>query len=196
MLDYNINLAREQVRTTEERLRFYKGMLVYLSLCSIALIFSAYIASVNIQHYLRNNREGRQLLASASATVGVSCSVFNDPDRIYADLQVCSEQIVTLKNALEKRVQLLPIIHNLFENLPDHVDLQRLSASRGKITFGLVMPPPSDEFGDPVRLLTDVWKKNPELMTTVSSIRPITGERRTKGTNSMFFVQFECLLNE
>ena len=78
-------------------------------------------------------------------------------------------------------------------DLPDGVVLQNLVASKNKITFALAMPT-SVNADDPVRDITRKWEKNEDLKKSVSSIRPLTGERRTQGDESIFYYQFECIL--
>ena len=88
------------------------------------------------------------------------------------------------------------MIHNLFLDLPENVALLNLAGNKTKLEFGLVMPAPSEKAGDPVKDLREAWEGNEELMRRVISIRPTTGERRTIGEESMFFVQFECVLKK
>jgi hypothetical protein len=194
--DYRINLAKDLTSTVEERTRFYNGMLIYLVICSAFLVYTAYFASINVQKYLKNRHEHLQLLRTASAVSGIELAAFRNPDKIYTDLETHALQITALKKALSQRVQLVPVIHNLFVDLPEGVSLQSLSANKSKMSFGLVMPPPSEEAGDPVQQLRAAWEKNEELMKRVSTIRPVTGERQTMGSRSVFFVQFECILEK
>jgi len=194
MVDYHINLAREMVSTTEQRKRFYRGMLIYLTVCALVLAGAAWFSARNVKEAFRNRRECEHLLANASMVEGVDAEAFSNPDQIYEELQFRATEIARLKQALERQVRLLPVIHNLFAELPEGVALQSLSADQGKMAFGLLMPP-SGKVADPVRDLKNLWKKNEALLTRVSSIRPVTGERRMVGTNSIFFVQFECFLN-
>ncbi len=193
MVDYHINLAKELVSTPKERERFYNGMLIYLSVCSVALVFFAYFSSFNIQNYMKNQRMRQHLLATSSTEM--DAFMFSNPDQVYTELRGYADQVGILKQALEQRVQLLPTISNLFLDLPDQISLQSLSADKNKMSFGLLMPSSSDETGDPVRMLKNSWTGNSALMKSVSNIRPITGERRVVGSNSLFFVQFECVLN-
>ncbi|MDH3981996.1 MAG: hypothetical protein OES84_03750 [Kiritimatiellaceae bacterium] len=191
--NFKINLAKDLTSSPEQRAHFYNGMLIYLALSTVALVFVAYLSSVNIRRYLENKQERRQLLQTAAAMYGLDALAFKDPQTTYAGLEAYSRRIASLKQALTQRVQLLPIIHNLFVELPEGIALQSLSADRSKLLFGLVMPAPSEEAGDPVRELRTAWEENEELMTRVATIRPTTGERRTMGAESMFFVQFECV---
>lgn len=194
--DYKINLAKDLTSTLEKRTRFYNGMLIYIALVSVSLIGVAYFSSMNVHDYIKNRQEHIQRLRTVTALHGLEESAFKNPQKMYVELEEYSKHITMLKKALGQQVQLLPVTHNLFLELPDGVALQSFSADRQKIVFGLEMPPPSDESGDLVRDLRESWEKNSELMRRVSSIRAVTGERRTKGTESMFFVEFECILNK
>lgn len=196
MVDYRINLAKTLASTPEQRRKFYHGMLIYLVVCSAAMVYVAYLSSINLKRFLDARWERAQLRATAASVAGLDASAFKNPDKTYGDLQAYSGRIVALKTALGERTHLLPIIHNLFADLPDGVVLQSLSADKGKVSFGLAMPPPSEEAGDPVRKLKTAWEKNEELMKSVASIRPLTGERRTSGEVSVFHVQFECVLKK
>lgn len=195
-VDYRINLAKNLTSSPEARARFYNGMLVYLVTCSALLVVVAYLSSVSLKHYMQNNQERLQLIRTATLVSGLDATAFNRPEETYAELEIYSHRMASLKTVLGQRVQLLPVMHNLFLELPDGVALQSLSADKSKLVFGLVMPPPSEEAGDPVRDLRAAWEKNEELMKRVSSIRPLTGERRTMGSKSVFYVQFECVLNK
>lgn len=194
--DYRINLAKSLTSSIEDRTRFYNGMIIYLALCFAVLVYVAYASSANIHSYIENKQEHRRLLASASAVSGFDAEAFKNPDKAYAALQEYSNQIDMLKRVIAQRVQLLPVIHNLFAELPKGASLQSFSANKDKIMFGVVVPPSSGAAGDPVRQLTAAWEGNEELMRRVASIRPINGERRTMGAETVFYVQFECILKK
>lgn len=194
-IDYKINLAKDLTSTPEERQRFYNGMLIYIAVSAIVLVGVAYLSSMNVRTWVENKREREHLLSSVTMSSGVDFATFKDPGRLYDELEGYSQKIKQLELALEQRVQLLPIVHNLFIELPKGVALQSLAANRNKVEFGLVMPP-SSAGNDSVRALREAWEKNIELMTRVATIRPVTGERRTVGTESKFYVQFECILNK
>ncbi len=193
--DCRINLAKELTSSTEERVRFYNRMLIYLVICAAGLVLVAFLSSWNLKNYIENNHEHAQLLNSSSIVSGLNPSAFKNPDNTYDELRNYSNQIIILKQELGSRVQLLPVVHNLFVDLHKNITLQSLSASKDKLAFGLIMPPPSAG-ADPVRDLRTAWEANEELMKRVSTIRPITGERRTIGKKSVFYVQFECILNK
>ena len=194
--DYRINLAKSLTSTIEQRTRFYKGMILYLVLCLVGLGYVAYASADNIQRYIVNKQKEHLLVASASAVSGFGAATFRNPDTVYNELQAYSGQIDVLKQVLSMRVQLLPIIHNLFVELPQGASLQSLSATKDKMAFGVLVPPTSGASGDPVRQLTAAWEKNGELMRRVAAIRPVIGERRMIGAESFFYVQFECILKK
>ncbi len=196
MVDYRINLAKSLTSTVEERDRFYNRMLIYLVLGAAALIFVAYVSTINLLDYIENKQAHSQLLASASAEKGVDKAAFKNTDRAYARLQTYSSQISTLRVLLGQRKNSLPVVSNLFMDLPNEVILQSLIVDKDKLMFGLTMPPASIKSGDPVRKLKATWERNEELMTRVSTIRPLTGERRTVGGKSVFYVKFECILKK
>lgn len=194
--DFQINLAKDLTSSIEERTAFYNRMLIYLVLCAAGLVLVAYFASVNFMTYMNNKAAQRQLERTTIAVSAVEKSAFDDPETALLELQVYSRKIKNLKQLLGNRVQILPVIHNLFLDLPEDVALQSLNANRSKIEFGMVMPPPSEENGDLVSEMTGIWENNEELMQRIVSLRPMTGERRTMGSKSVFFVQFECTLKK
>jgi len=196
MVDYRINLSKTLTSTVEERTRFYNGMLVYLALCSVALVFVIYISTVNSLNFLENKRDRARLLVEVSAQTGVDKTAFKNTTQAYAELEAYSKQLNELRLVLMHRRAQYPIISNLFLDLPDSVVLQSLLMKEGKLSFGLTMPSASAEAGDPVRKLKTTWGQNKELMKHVVSIRPITGERRTIGTESVFYLKFECVLKK
>jgi hypothetical protein len=193
--DFRINLAKDLTSSEEERQKFYHGMLIYLAACAVALVLVAYLASINVKTYIDNSREHVHLLSTAAVVAGIDVTDFRNPDQIYNELDQYSQQVASLKTILRGRVQLMPIVHNLFLELPEGVELQSLAANKNKLAFGMTMPPPSGT-GDPVRDLRESWEKNEELMKRVNTIRPVTGERRTIGTKSVFYVQFECVVKK
>jgi hypothetical protein len=195
-VDYRINLAKDLTSSVEDRTKFYNRMLMYLVSCAVLLVSVAYLASMNFSIYLANKAEARQLLTTAAAVSDLDQAAFKNPDTIYKELEVHSREIASLRQILGRRVQLLPVVHNLFLDLPADVSLQTLSANKTKVSFGLVMPLPTQDSCDLVRELKESWEKNAELMRRVNTIRPLTGERRTIGDKSLFFVQFECVLNK
>ena len=196
MVDYRINLAKSLTSSIEERTRFYNGMLFYLVLCAMVMVGVAYLATVNLKGFGENKQERDRLQHLASAMSGLDAAAFKNPDQAYSELQAYSSEIGALKTVLKQRVKLLPVIDNLFIDLPEGASLLSFSADKKKMAFGLILPPASEERGDPVRKLTEAWESNQELIKRVSSIRPLTGERRTMGSNSVYYVKFECVLRK
>lgn len=193
--DFGINLAKDLTSSDEERNRFYNSMLIYLAICAVFLVLVAYLTSMNVMTYLNNRAEHEQLVITTTAVSGIERSDFKNPELVYTELETYSRRIEVLKRLLGKRVQLLPIVYNLFSDMPEGVALQSLSADNAKLSFGLVMPSLSGQT-DAVKELRAAWESNEELMRRVSSIRPLTGERRTMNGNTVFYVQFECLLKK
>lgn len=195
-VDFRINLAKGMTSNPEERARFYNGMLIYLLICFIGLSVVGYIGNINIRHAVQNHRKQALLVQTAASVSGVSADAFQNPAALFQQLEDQAFDVAELKKALGQRVRLLPIIHNLFADLPEGVSLQSLTANKESMAFGLVTPPSSDDADDPVALLSAAWENNEELSKRVESIRPIKGERRTSGTTSVFYVQFECVLKK
>ncbi|MDZ8119282.1 hypothetical protein [Pontiella agarivorans] len=193
--DFKINLAKDLTSTHEERVRFYNGMLIYQAVCAILLVLVAYLASLNLTTFLANKAEQREILATTEAVHGISKSTFRNPQAAYNELDAYSRRIDSLRHLLGRRIQLLPIVYNLFLELPEGVALQSLSADTALLSFGLVMPSPTAD-ADAVKELRAAWERNEELMRRVLSIRPLTGERRTVGDQSMVYMQFECVLKK
>ncbi len=192
--DFQINLARKLTSSADERKQFHNGILIYLVCCAVLLVLTAYLTSINLQAFMQNRAERNQLAAVISAENGISKSMFRNPEQSYVQLDGYSRKLTTLKQLLGQRVQLLPVVYNLFIELPQGVALQSLSADTAKVEFGLVMPTPSGDAGDPVKVLRAAWESNPELKKRVETIRPVTGERRKVGSEMKFYVQFECIL--
>ena len=196
MADYHINLAKSLASPPEKRTRFYNRMVIYLAVCAVALVFVAYISTLHLRSYMQSRRAQHRLITSASAISGFDQSIFNDPGEAYARLEAYSTQAGVLRQVLGQRVQLLPIVHNLFAELPGNVVLQSLVAGKDRIEFGMDVPLATESSGDPVRKLQASWKSNEKLMARVAGIRQVTGERRTMGVDTVFFVQFECVLKK
>ncbi|MDF7824476.1 hypothetical protein P4B35_10670 [Pontiellaceae bacterium B12227] len=195
-VDYRINLAKGMTSAPEQRARFYNGMLIYLLICFAGLAAVGFFGSVNIRQTIKNHQQQAMLQQTVCSVSGVTEDAFLNPDETFRQLEDRAYDIAQLKRALGQRVHLLPVIHNLFTDLPSGVSLQSLSANKEQLAFGLVMPLSSDDAGDPVALLSAAWEKNEELMNRVVSIRPLNGERRNTESGPVFFVQFECILKK
>ena len=195
MSDFNINLAKGVASSPAARARFYWGMIVYLCVCALGLGLAAYFLVVNLCSYIDTSRQKRAIVFRAIADTELTRRDFDRPDTQYQKLSEPSAKLKELKMLLEQRVQLMPVVHNLFAELPTGVVLQSLSANQEKMLFGLVLPDSSVlDADDPVRSLSGKWEANDELMERVKSIRPVTAERRSTGSSSVFYVQFECVL--
>lgn len=196
MTDYRINLAKTVVSTPEERQKFYNRMLIYLVICAGAMVYVAYLSASNMLKAHRANKQSTALIKGATTTSGFSKTFFKNPDAAYQELEVYAVDLEILRDVFSKRSHFLPVISELFQDFPDGVTLQGLTASAvsKKLAFGLVLPLSNQEKVDPVRQLQATWNGNDDLMNRVESIRPITGERRMVGDEPVFFVQFECLL--
>ena len=195
-VDFKINLAKDLCSSAEQRERFHRTMVLYVIFCGLALIVSAYYSSINFTQYVINRQERSKLMMTTLAISGLDGSAFKNPTKTYDEVQKYSDELATLRLALGQRTQLLPVLHHLFKDLPDDVVLQNLSTGKGKLVFGLNMPPATEGANDSVRELKAIWERNEEIMKRVSSIRPVKGQRRTIGENSVFNVQFECVLKK
>ena len=195
MRDFNINLAKGVASSPAARARFYWGMIGYLCVCALGLGLAAYFLEVNLREYINARKVKNQIVNSVLAVSDLNRRDFDRPDTQYQKLSEPSAKLKELKMLLEQRVQLMPVVHNLFAELPAGVVLQSLSANQEKMLFGLVLPDSSVlDADDPVRSLSGKWEANDELMERVKSIRPVTAERRSTGSSSVFYVQFECVL--
>lgn len=194
--DYTINLAKDLTSTPAQRVRFHRGMLAYLVLCAAALVCTAYASAVNIRRYLGHRSASIELLQTARAVSGLEPADFQQPAAMRTQAEEHAIELKQLKGILARRVQLLPVLHGLFNKLPEGVVLQSLSANGEKMVFGLLMPPVSEQAGDTVRKLTGTWEADAALMARLESLRPMTGERRTQGSESVYYVQFECVLRK
>jgi hypothetical protein len=196
MTDYRINLAKSVASSPGERQKFYNGMLIYLALCAVAMVYVAYLTSINIIDAYQASKQSHVLVKGVSAASDFSETFYKDPGQAYRELEVYASDLEILRLALSQRSHFLPVMSQLFSGFPEDVALQGLTASADskKISFGLVVPLSDQEKGDPVRQLQTLWNANEELMQRVQGIRPITGERRMVGGQPAFFVQFECVL--
>lgn len=186
-VDFNINLARNLVSQPERRVRFYHAMLVYLVLCGALMVWVARFSVMNVLAYLDNWQQRSQIEKNTLMATGLDESVFRNPELLSVSLENEAERLASLEAALRQRIQLLPIMYNLFLEMPADVRLQSFVAGREGIKFGLVM----DESGDAVRTLRASWEANEDISKRMANIRPLTGERRTVGTNAFYYVQFE-----
>lgn len=193
MVDYRINLAKTLASTPEQRQRFYHGMLIYLVSCAALMVLVAYLSSFNLKRFLDASKERSRIVTIATGVSGLDRSVFEKPEQVYAELETYSKQLDDLKKALAGRSHLLPIMHHLFADLPEGVELQSLITDDKRMLFDLEIPYTEDA-EDPVRRLTQTWSSNEVLREYAVSITPLKGERRTVGGQSRFYYKFECVL--
>jgi len=196
MADFNINLAKSMVSTPEQRQQFYNRMLIYLVICAAAMVYVAYLASLNLVDVARANRD-RQMLVSVDAAVSEYGKEFYiNPETTYQELDAYAKDLETLRDLLLQRAHFLPVLNQLFLDFPDDVALQNLTAtaSTKTIQFGLVAPY-RDRMGEsPVAKLQAQWKANNELLNRTTGVRQVTSERRLVGDMAAVFVKFECVL--
>lgn len=194
--DYRINLAKSFTSTPEDRRRFYNGILIYLVLCAAAMVYVAYLTSVNLVRARQANLQRQTLERAIGSASDYGREFLQNPANAYKKLELQAADLLTLRTAFGQRTHFLPVMSGLFSGLPEDVALQDLQAVAEKktLSFGLVVPLSDQEKGDPVRKLKSVWDGNEELMRQVHGIRPVTGERRVVNGQPVFFVQFECIL--
>ena len=196
MIDYRINLAKTFVSSAEDRTRFHRSMLLYLAFCTVLVMGAVYYTTRAVIDYLAEKAEQTELIATTTATTGLMPSDLDNPEATAAALEVVTGKMASLRQALKPREKLEPILKNLFSDLPRNVELQHLSANRDKIEFGIIIPATVEDASGPSGKLADTWEKNSLLKTRLASIRPVNGERRTSKYGSVFYVQYECILNK
>ncbi|MBW2514682.1 MAG: hypothetical protein JRE21_08960 [Deltaproteobacteria bacterium] len=196
MADFNINLAKTMVNSPEERQRFYHRMLIYLAICAAALVYVAYLASMNLVAVIHSNRERQALIKTNSSVLEHGQAFYRNPERTYRELEAYGKDLETLRDLLITRAQFLPVFSQLFLDFPDDIALQDLTATASSrtIEFGLVAPYLNDEGESPIGKLQARWKANKELITRTTGIRQVTSERRLVGDKAAVFVTFECVL--
>ena len=190
MVDYRINLAKTLTSTPQQRRKFYNGMILYLSVCSAGLVYTAYLASSNILEAYNAERQRRTIIKSVSAASGFGKDFYKNPKKTYNELNLYAEDLSLLKTALSRRTHFLPVLNQLFANFPDDLAVEDLTASASDktISFGLVGP------GKSVRAQQLVWKSNKKLDQAVQSIKQVQGQQRMVGGTPVYFVKFECAL--
>ena len=196
MADFNINLAKTMVGSPEQRQQFYNRMLIYLVLCAAAMVYVAYLASLNLVTAVRSNRERRILVMTTSSVAEQGKTFYKNPEQTYQELDAYATDLETLRDLLLKRTHFLPVLNQLFVEFPDNIALQHLTAtaSSKKIEFGLVAPLFDEKGGSPVSKLQAQWKGNKELPNRTTGVRQVTSERRVVGDMAAVFVKFECIL--
>ena len=194
MADFNINLAKTMVSPPEARLKFYNRMLLYLVACAAAMVYVAYLASLNIVKAVQARQERVVLVRTGSASSEYGEAFYKNPEKAYRQLSGYTKDLETLSGVLARRAQFLPVLNQLFADFPEEVALQNLTGTGKTIEFGLVAPLFGQQGENPVSQLQNRWKLNEELMQKVVGIRQVTSERRMVGDIAMVFVKFECIL--
>ncbi len=191
MVDYRINLAKAVVSTPKQRRKFYNGMMIYLSLCAVGLVYVAYLASSNVMEAYSASRQRSRVKAFSSAS-DISKTFYKNPEKAYEELQLYAEDLALLKTAFAQRTHFLPVLNQLFADFPEDVAVENLEASAAgnRIAFGLVGP------GRSVKAQQMAWKQNSELNGLVRSIKQVKGEQRMVGGLPVYFVKFECVLKK
>ena len=196
MADFNINLAKIMVSTPEERQRFYNRMMIYLVICAAAMVYVAYLASLNLVETVKLNRERQALIMTASSITGYGQTFYSNPDQTYQELDLYAKDLEILRDLLLQRANFLPVLNQIFLDFPDNIALQslRATASGKSIQFGLVAPYRDQKGESPVSTLQARWKGNKELVNRTAVLRQLTSERRLVGDMAAVFVKFECVL--
>lgn len=195
-VDYQINLSKDLTSSPEERSRYYSGMLIYLLVCAVLLVLSGYFMSVNLKRYMTNKQELKRSMASAESVSGLSGYIFNHPDQDFEELQSVSGELASLRSVLGVRTRLLPIIHNLFQNMPSNTELENLAANREKVAFRVNVTAASKDKEPSVSELTTAWENNEELMRYVSGFRALKAQRSRVGSRSIYNIHYECTLKK
>ena len=197
MADYNINLVKSMVSSPEERLRFYNRMLIYLIMCSAAMVYTAYIGSMNLLNAFQANRERKILIGADTAVSDYGKDFYKDPEKVLRELSDYAQDLETLRISVSKRAHFLPVVNQLFKDFPENISLQNLNAiSAGRaIQFELAAPLFDEEGGDPVADLRARWKSNEELGLLIKDeVEQLTIERRMVDDSAVSFVKFKCEL--
>ena len=196
MVDYRINLVKTVVSTPEQRQKFYHGMLIYLSICAAAMVYVAYLTSWNLIDGISAIQSRSALTQTQDSVSRTEKAFYRNPELALKELKNDSKSLGMIKQALSGQADFLPVISQLFMDIPKGAALQNLTTSpdRKKITFGIIVPLSDQDHGDPVRELQTSWSNNKNLMKRVHSIHPVTGERKSAGGVPVFAVKFECVL--
>ena len=196
MADFNINLAKTMVSSPEERQRFYNRMLIYLVICAAALVYVAYLASLNLVKVVQSNRERQARIMTTSSVTGYGKAFYKNPDQTYQELDDYAKDLETLRELLSLRVHFLPVLNQLFVDFPDDIALQSLTANSTTKTIGFALVAPYRDQRDenPVSTLKTQWKSSDEILNRTTGVRQVTSERRVVGDMAAVFVKFECVL--
>ena len=196
MADFNINLAKTMVSTPEQRQRFYNRILIYLVICATAMVYVAYLASLNLVKVVQSNRERQARIMTTSSVTGYGKTFYKNPDKTYQELDDYAKDLETLREILSLRVHFLPVLNQLFADFPDDIALQSLTAnsSTKTIGFALVAPYRDQRDENPVSTLKAQWKSSGEILNRTKGVRQVTSERRVVGDMAAVFVKFECVL--
>lgn len=196
MVDFNINLVKSMVSTPEERARFYNRMLIYLIICAALMVGTAYLFSKHVLNASTASKDRKALVAEMSAMSDFGKSFFDNPEQAYKKLGYYADDLKTLRSVLEERSQFLPVISQLFADIPDTVSLQSLTATAAdnSIEFILVAPVIDDEGNDILRMMQTRWRDNAALWTLAKTVTAVSSEREMVGDALVASVTYKCIL--
>jgi len=196
MVDFNINLAKSMTSSPVERARFYNRMLIYLVICAAMLVGVAFWGSRSILAATKANHDRKLLVETLAVTSEYGESFFKNPDQAYDEFKGYATDLETLRSALEKRSQFLPVMSQLLSGFSKEIGLQSLSASDEDkaIEFVLVAPVIDEAGNDVLRELQDKWRSNEELRLRAHAVSQLTSEREMVGDTLMAYVRYRCIV--
>ncbi len=196
MVDFNVNLVKSMTSSPEQRARFYNRMLIYLSVCAIALVGTAFLSSRSIVIALQANKERKALMESVSTISAYGKGFYASPKESYEEFSNYASDLETLRSALEQRSRFLPVMSLLFSGFPKNVALQSLEASAadGSIEFVLSAPVLDEQGNDVFGTLQKTWRGNQELRSRARGVTQLTSEREMVGNTMMANVKYRCIV--
>jgi hypothetical protein len=191
---FGINLIRTRTLSRERRRALFWGLIVYLSLCSVALVWVVYDSTTRLvaawrqrgemaaleEQFRRDNPDEAEIMAYAQDLSGTAAR--------YAG------QLGIIQSVLGKRVALPGILRGILEPLPDNVRLFNLTLDDRKreLLFELVVPIPRK--GETVGSgeLVAAWNDDDMLMSRVGQVRSVVSKRQRIDGVHVFVLKFAC----
>jgi hypothetical protein len=194
-----INLANDLIMPARKRRLIYRALLVYLLLAGGVLAVTCGKASSDIREALVSRHRAGIIQQQFQRLHPGERSMLQYADRLQAQVNDCTQQARTLREALPASIHsALPIL-TVLVNQTDGSTLRKLtfiqeSGKRPLLEFSIAVPVQGRK--SPASVLLQNWQKNPELTKQFAVITPTTALRGEPKDEDMLIMNYRATFKE
>lgn len=190
---FEVNLIRDRVLAPQRRKAFYWGMLAYLGLCGILLVFVVYTDTYRMIAAVDYMREATAIRKAFSEEHPGEKEPIAFARNLEKEIQADIKRVETIQDLVERNAHLTRILLGLSVPMSRNITITefRLDHKGSKVAFTLSYP--EDREAEAMDLFT-VWNASTNLHREIGDLRTVSQRQSPRDDLDVVRLEVEATL--